>query len=178
MSGLILSPFLFSLFSFFQQQFDLKLENVYLQKLLQFLENTSHSISILLKNKKLVFKLSAIKILKTLLIGIWYWIISNELGYDLSFLVLVMLSLVSELSLIIKITPDNLGVNQLISGGLLASMGFMAEQGVMITLVASAMTLIVVFTFGIIGNHLFIKEFNGTSFKDVVNFYKQIKNVK
>ena len=62
--------FLFSLFSFFQQQFDLKLENVYLQKLLQFLENTSHSISILLKNKKLVFKLSAIKILKTLLIGI------------------------------------------------------------------------------------------------------------
>lgn len=138
-----------------------------LSKLANFFFDLTGSLRTLMRNPMLLLQVGALKLVKTAAVGLWYWVISKGLGIELSMVVLMLLSLVAELAIIVKVTPDNLGVNQLLSGALLAAMDFNPQWGVLISLVASATTLVLIFTVGVYGNYRFMRGLRISSMREL-----------
>jgi hypothetical protein len=92
--------------------------------------------------------------------SIWYNWLAHALGYNLPFLSLVMLSLITHISIIFKLTPGNLGINQIISGVVLNEMGLPPAAGVAITLLSTVTTIFISFTIGLAGNYFYFGKVN------------------
>lgn len=73
---------------------------------------------------------------------------------------IALISLIMSVSVIIKLTPGNLGTVQIISGGFMALINSSVENAILITLFASATVLLINFTIGVIGNFYFFKTLN------------------
>lgn len=101
-----------------------------------------------------------INIVRIFLSVVWFYWISVTLGFNLSFVAVGLISLIMSISIIIKFTPDNIGVAQLITGGLMALIGTSSEQAILITLFASATCMIIIFTIGLYGNYYYFKTIN------------------
>lgn len=140
-----------------------------LRRVLNALLSVSGAVASMMRSPVLMLKMSALKVVKTLVVGVWYWVIAHGLGLEVGFLPLVLLSLVAELALIVKITPGNLGVNQLLSGATMSFMDFNPEWGVLISLVASGCALLLVFTVGAYGNHVFMRDHGIASIGDMLH---------
>lgn len=137
-------------------------------KLSSFIAASIVALRDLMQDWKLLIRIVLLKIMQTLLVGVWYWVIARGLGFQLNFLALILLSLVGELAIIIKITPDNLGLSQLLSGALLAAMDYNPQWGVLISLTASATTLLLIFTLGLYGNHVFMRDHGIESIRQMI----------
>ena len=101
-----------------------------------------------------------INLIRIFLSIVWFYWISKSLGFNLSFVAVGLISLIMSVSIIIKITPDNLGVAQVIAGSFMGLVGAPSQQAVMITLFASATTMILIFTIGLYGNFHYFKTIN------------------
>jgi hypothetical protein len=139
-----------------------------LRRVLNALLSVSGAVASMMRSPVLMLKVSALKVVKTLVVGVWYWVIAHGLGLEVGFMPLVLLSLVAELALIVKITPGNLGVNQLLSGATMSFMDFNPEWGVLISLVASGSALLLVFTVGAYCNHVFLRDHGIASIGDML----------
>jgi uncharacterized membrane protein YbhN (UPF0104 family) len=142
-------------------------------KLSSFIATTVVALKDLMQDWKLLVHVVLLKTLQTFLVGVWYWVIARGLGFQLNFLVLLLLSLVGELAIIIKVTPANLGVSELVSGALLAALGYNPQWGVLISLTASATTLLLIFTLGLYGNHMFMKVYGIESIRQLINNFRK-----
>ena len=110
------------------------------------------------KNTGIIFLLY---ILRTIMVVFWFMLIAKELGYhEVTFFALLLLSLWRNVSLVLKFTPNNLGIMQVVSGTLFALIHFQPEQGIMISLVASASSLIVAVTVGLAGNFYYFHSWS------------------
>jgi hypothetical protein len=89
--------------------------------------------------------------------AIWFYWISISLGFNLSFIAVGLISLIMSVLIIIKITPDNLGISQLITGGFMNLIGVSSEQTMLITLFGSATCMVLIFTIGVYGNYHYFK---------------------
>ena len=134
------------------------------------LRNTQIFISSIIDNTGELWKdlhfsfiILIINICRILLTVTWFWWISYALGLDFSFIAIGLISLIMSVSLIIKVTPDNLGVAQLITGGLMGLIGIQPEKAVLITLFASATSMLLIFTVGVYGNFYYFKTMNFSS---------------
>lgn len=136
-------------------------------RLLKFSLSVGESVTSMTRTPSLLVKVAGIKVFKTVLVGFWYSVIAQGLGLDIGFVPLVLLSLVAELALVVKITPGNLGVNQLLSGVTMSFMDFNPEWGVLISLVASGSALVLVFTLGSYGNFRFMRDYGFESFSEL-----------
>ena len=88
-----------------------------------------------------------------------YWWIVRILHYDgIGIPALLLLNLWNMLSLLIKFTPNNLGISQVISGALFAVIGLDVEQGIMISLVSTAIFSIDALSFGVLANFYSLAE--------------------
>lgn len=104
-------------------------------------------------------------ILRTVVVVFWFMFIAKILGYhEVTFFALLLLSLWRNVSLVLKFTPNNLGIMQVVSGALFALIHFNPEQGVMISLVASVSSLIVAVTVGLAGNFYYFYTWSKKSF--------------
>ena len=98
-----------------------------------------------------------INIARILLSILWYYWISYSLDLNLSFVVVALISLLMSISVIIKITPENLGIAQIVTGGFMSLIGVQPEKAVLVTLFASATTMLLIFTVGLYGNFHYFK---------------------
>ena len=105
-------------------------------------------IAMLLKDIRTVVILVVIYLLRLLSMVILFAWIARCLGYEVSFLALLLLNLWNMLSLLLKVTPNNLGISQLVSGAMFAMISLPKEQGVMISFVATLVCLPMAFVFG------------------------------
>lgn len=112
------------------------------------------------KDLRFTLTILAINLVRIFLSIIWYYWISNSLGFNLSFVAVALISLIMSVSIIIKFTPDNLGIAQLIAGSFMGLVGASSEQAVMITLFAFATTMFLIFTIGLYGNFYYFKTIN------------------
>lgn len=88
-----------------------------------------------------------------------HWWIVQILHYDnVEIPALLLLNLWNMLSLLIKFTPNNLGISQVISGALFAVIGLNVEQGIMISLVSSAVFSADALSFGVLANFYSLAE--------------------
>ena len=148
----------------------------YTFKIVLFIDNISTSVMEMLLDRKLIIKLILYKIIQIIVMTFWYFLISETLNFKIDLIVLLLLSLIAELALIIKVTPDNLGITQLISGLFLTYFDFNPESGVIISLIISAISILIVFTVGLIGNYIFMKKYNLLSTKELINEFKLTNN--
>ena len=109
-----------------------------------------------------------VSILQMVIIAFWYLSIAQALGYhNITFLSLLLLALWMHVSLIIRFTPNNLGVTQIVSAILFSLISLSPEQGVMISLIASAVTMVIAFTLGVGANIYYLKRWHIKSLKEI-----------
>lgn len=128
-----------------------------IQKTQVFLSSIVDNTGRLWQDMRFTLIILVINILRITLTIAWFYWISSSLGLGLSLIAVGLISLVMSISLIIKITPDNLGVAQIVTGGFVSLMGIQPESAVLITLFASATTLLLILTIGLYGNFYYFK---------------------
>jgi hypothetical protein len=79
----------------------------------------------------------------------WYFWIAWELGLAVTPIQATLLILVMRLSIVFRFTPGNLGVEQLVSAGILAAFGARPEDGVFLSLVATVTSIVLMLVAGI-----------------------------
>lgn len=130
---------------------------------------------ILWTDKKITLTMIFFNILRSVICMFWLYVISHACGFNCSLLSMALLSLIMDVSIIVRVTPENLGVVQLISALLSTYIGISRGQAIIITLLASASTVIIMLTVGIAANYYYMRLFNFHSFKGLV---KEIMNKK
>jgi uncharacterized membrane protein YbhN (UPF0104 family) len=100
-----------------------------------------------------------LEILHIIVFGVLFYWISYALGYHYTFLTAIILSFIQEMLLVVKFTPNNLGVSQLVSGAFFKYLGQSPSDAVMITLFLSLTSLMIIFSFGVVANIYYIRYF-------------------
>ena len=118
-------------------------------RICEFVCKVLDGIAEILKAPRLVALMTAIYLLRLLSMIAMFALIAGRLGYEVGFWALLLLNLWNLLALILKITPNNLGISQLVSGGMFAMIGLPEEQGVMISLTATLFFIVMAFSFGL-----------------------------
>ncbi|MDD4205414.1 MAG: lysylphosphatidylglycerol synthase domain-containing protein [Candidatus Delongbacteria bacterium] len=121
--------------------------------------SVSSSITFLWKDIKFSAINFALSVLHTLFTAFWiYWTVVI-LELDIDFLTVIFLSLILKVSLVFKLTPGNLGIEQLIFGGLFSMMNYDPQAGVLISLFNKSITLFISLTAGSIFTIVNLKYF-------------------
>lgn len=130
---------------------------LFVSKVQAFLASIVDNTDNLWKDLSFTLIILAINIIRLILSIIWFYWISFSLGLGVSLFEAGLISIIMSISLIIKITPDNLGVAQLVTGGFVSLMNVQPDKAVLITLFASATTMLLIFTVGLYGNFYYFK---------------------
>lgn len=104
----------------------------------------------------------AINVFKLGLTILWFYWISISLGFNLSIVSVGLISLIMSVLIVIKVTPDNLGVAQLLTASIMGAVGSSPEKAALITLFASATSIALISTIGVFGNYYYFKSVNLT----------------
>lgn len=132
---------------------EIKIKVKFVQFIIIFFKETVLNINRMWLDYKRVALFLILIICRMLVSAFWYMWIARVLGYsDIPFLSLLLLALWLTVSLIVRFTPNNWGVLQLISGLMFSLIALSPEQGVMISMVASATLTIVALTLGAAAN--------------------------
>ena len=130
----------------------------FIKSVIAFSKRTAGNMNSMWMNYKYVAIFLALIICRMLVSTFWYMWIVRILGYhDVPFLSLLLLALWLTVSLIVRFTPNNWGVLQLVSGLMFSLIALSPQQGVMISMVASATLTIVAFTLGVAANLYYFK---------------------
>lgn len=131
----------------------------FIKSVIAFSKRTAGNMNSMWMNYKYVAIFLALIICRMLVSTFWYMWIVRILGYhDVPFLSLLLLALWLTVSLIVRFTPNNWGVLQLVSGLMFSLIALSPQQGVMISMVASATLTIVAFTLGVAANLYYLRS--------------------
>ena len=115
-----------------------------------FIRAVLEGIAEILKDLRLVALMTGIYLLRLLSMIAIFSLIAGRLGYKVGFWALLLLNLWNLLSLILKITPNNLGISQLVSGAMFAMIGLPQEQGMTISFAATLFFIAMALSFGVL----------------------------
>ena len=111
--------------------------------------NTSLEGWDLVKNdKKLIAKLGLYTVANITLNGLSFWVAYNALGFTVSFSSALLISLIAVFSILLNITPGNLGVQEIVVSVSSTLLGPGGGEGLVVALIIRAATLFLVFTLG------------------------------
>jgi len=105
-----------------------------------------------------------------------YWI-TNILNMNIPLDVIVMFSLMMRLSILIRIVPGNIGIQELLSGGVFYFLGGSLNNGLLIALFVRFLALLLTFSLGPIGTAGNIKYF---TIRDIITSWRALnqKDIK
>lgn len=122
----------------------------FLLPLLQWFNQVVSLLTDLFSNPRLVLIFVGLFLLRLALMILIYWRIAVVLGYpDIGVWQLMLINLWNFLSLLIKLTPQNLGVTQLITGAIFAMLDLPPEQAVMMSLYFTVLATVMELTLGV-----------------------------
>ncbi|MBI4931133.1 MAG: flippase-like domain-containing protein [Bacteroidetes bacterium] len=110
-------------------------------------------------NGKNLSLLSIISLLDTLFYAAWSLWICKNLGFDLSFFQLLLLASFVKLTLLVKLTPGNMGINQFASSGIILLAGGTIAEGFTLSLYQTAIFIITSFLLGSVFSVMNMKYF-------------------
>lgn len=128
------------------------------------------NIIVLMRDVRTSIVILSLNLLHTLMTSVWYYVIAVSLEIEVALPAVVLLALFNRLSIILKFTPGNIGVQELISGGLFVALGLNPEDGVLIVIVSRLSAVILMVTVGVIATVINLKFFKpGDIFKSARN---------
>ena len=133
--------------------FEIKLFKNLITELIHLIEN----VLSLWSDIRLTLKSLILKIIHTVLYSIFLYYLSSILALNLSIIDVILIGLISELSLVLKITPANLGINQLLSGISIAIIGKSPEDAVILTIFSTLVSTALNASIGVVGNYYFFR---------------------
>lgn len=136
-----------------------------------FTQKTVENTNDLWKNTSSAILLFIIKVVHLFIFIFWLYFIAYALHFDFTFLEVAIISIVMQMSLIIKLTPGNLGTVQIIIGSLMQLMGKSGADAIIITLFATGTTMLVNFSLGLFGNFHYFRTIN------VFSMFKQYQGL-
>ena len=108
---------------------------------------------------KLIFYLLLVNILNVASTTLWsYWIVLG-LNLNLTIIQLILIALLMKFMLLVKLTPGNLGLNQLASGGIALLVGGKVSDGFLLSAFQYLSLILVAFTVGIACTIVNMKHF-------------------
>lgn len=140
------------------------------QKVKKFLETILTDVSILWKDVKFSFNILLFNLFHTAITVLWFYWAVYILNLNIDLISILFLSLILKISLIFKITPGNLGVEQLLSGAVFVLLEQNAADGVIISLFNKVITIILAGTIGTTFTIYNLKYFKNK------NIFKYLKN--
>ncbi|MBN2790142.1 MAG: flippase-like domain-containing protein [Candidatus Delongbacteria bacterium] len=141
-----------------------------LKFLIDNLSKVSTGITILWKDLKFTAYVFLFNVIHTIVTIIWFYWTVHIFNLDIDIISVIFLALILKISLIFRLTPGNLGVEQLIYGGIFALMNYDPKIGVLISLFHKSITIIISLTVGSLFTFINFKYF---SFSTILNFLKQ-----
>ena len=150
--GVLLAHYLFKLIG------ETKIKSIDKMKL--FLESVINDTKSLWIDVRFTSLIILVNIFKLALTIVWFYWISISLGFNLSLISVGLISLIMSVLIIIKVTPDNLGVAQLVTASFMGLIGSKPEEAAVITLFASATSIVLISTIGVFGNYYYFKSIN------------------
>ena len=133
----------------------------------------SSGIADLWKDIKFSTNVFLYNLLHTLVTIVWFYWTVHIFDLNIDLISIIFLALILKISLIFRLTPGNLGVEQLIYGGIFTLMHYDPKIGVMISLFHKSITIIISFTIGTIFTFFNFKYF---SFNTIVNSLKTLNS--
>ncbi len=110
------------------------------------------------RDKKLLTQLISYTLANIILNTLAFWVACGALGFTISLFASVIISLVAAFSIVIKITPANLGIHEAIIGFAAPLIGIGAGEGLMTALVIRGTGIIVIFSLGTLFSYLLTKQ--------------------
>lgn len=116
------------------------------------------SFDILLQNIKNITVLLFFQILRQVCWGVAFVILARQLVADVGFLWGYLVAVSQELSLIVKFTPGNLGMNEAVTAFVSHLTGIPAATGLLTAVIASLLSLVQILIFGGIGSFMVLRN--------------------
>ncbi len=108
---------------------------------------------------KLIFNLVLVNILHVAVTTLWsYWIVIS-LNLNLTIIQLILIALLMKLTLLVKLTPGNVGISQFASGGITLLVGGTASDGFLLSSFQYISIIFVSFTLGTLCTIINMKYF-------------------
>jgi len=110
------------------------------------------------KNGRVILVTSFVTLIQILLSSLMMWLQFRVFGLDVSFTAAVFLSAIGSLSILIGLTPGNLGVQEAIVVFSAATIGISATDSLSAALLGRAVSLVVLFVLGPIFSYVLLKR--------------------
>ena len=133
-----------------------------------FAEKLSEVVSSESIDRQLIFFLAGIKIINVILTSLWCWWIVANLHLQLSFMQLILISLLMNIMALVKITPGNLGLSQFASGGIALLVGGTMNDGFLLSSFQYLTIIIAAVILGGIFSFFNMKYFSWQAFKSMM----------
>ncbi len=146
-----------------------KTARIFLDSFVQLLNDLNASWT----NVKTTLFLLATNVVHTLLTFILYYWASLVFDLSLSAMSILMLALVLKISVILRFTPGNLGVEQLVSGGTIALLGGTAGDGILLSVFVSFTTLLIAGTLGTLNTISAMRYFHTKNFHALLTLFSR-----
>jgi len=135
------------------------LNNMYIHGIISFIKNLIKILALRFIDYKNSLIILFISIIQMIVNTFWCLWISTDLGYNNpTFVSLIVLVNWMQISLVIRFTPNNLGISQIISGALFSLMSIAPEQGIMISLISTVTCTIIALTLGVVFNFYYMRK--------------------
>jgi uncharacterized protein (TIRG00374 family) len=113
------------------------------------------------KNKRVIFVTSFVTLIQILLSSLMMWLQFRVFGIEVSFVAAVFLSAIGSLSILIGLTPGNLGIQEAIVVFSAATIGISTAESLSAALLGRAVSLVVLFVLGPIFSYLLMRNGKG-----------------
>ncbi len=109
-------------------------------------------------NRKVVIKCVLIHISILIIISLQFYIIFNELGYDVAITHIFILTIMTNVIRLASIFPGNLGLREAIAGSVINLFGFPFSLGLVAAIIGRGISMFWIFLFGIIFSFILTGE--------------------
>lgn len=116
-------------------------------------------------DKELIIYLGFINIMTIAFTTLWSYYIAISLNINLTIIQLVLISLLMKITLLIKLTPGNIGFSQFASGGIAMLVGGSMNDGFLLSSFQYLTMIITAFTIGGLFSIINMKHFSFNNFK-------------
>jgi hypothetical protein len=120
-------------------------------------------------DQQLIFYMLLLNVVNVSFYTLWSYWIAISLNLNLDIFQLVIITLLMRLTVLIKITPGNLGISQFASGGIAVLVGGAINDGFLLSTFQYLTMIIVAVTVGGICSFLNMKHMNWQSLKSLVS---------
>jgi hypothetical protein len=135
------------------------------------IQKAASSISNLFKDFNFTINILILNIIHTIVTTLWFYWTVCIFKLNIDFISVILLALILKTSLIFRLTPGNIGIEQLLFGGIFFLIGYDPKTGVLISLFHKSITILLSFSVGVLFTLINLKYF---SLKKILDSIKKV----